>query len=399
MNRRKFLTAALVLFGMSTVGAQDINITVEGDAQRSNVPIYRVAIESSDSALKSYAERAFSTHGSYVLTTKGKAQFVFSFDKVSERSVKASIKGAGSVERVLTGSNTVNALLRACDFCVEKTLRTKGYFAGKLAFSYSKVGGASSEIAVSDMVFKNIRVITRDKSDSLWPHFSPDGSRIAYTGYYRAGLMDLFGIDLNTNTRRTLASYKGSNCGGAMSPDGSKMAVVLTSSGNAEIWVGNANCKGLRRVTRTSATESSASFSPDGSKLIFASDIRGFPQIYTMPVNGGRMKVVNTRLSKYCSEPDWNWVNPELIVFTIAQGRGFQIATYNFRTGEAKVVSRGASTSGAKWLSDGRHVVCQKSFGKNRRLYVIDTETGKQTALHSSGLGSLSDPDFVYTAR
>ena len=181
-----------------------------------------------------------------------------------------------------------------------------------------------------------------------------------------------------------------------MSPNGSKMAMVLTSSGNAEIWVGNSQGKGLKRITRTSATESSVSFSPDGLKLIFASDVRGYPQVYTMPVSGGKMQVVNSRLSKYCSEPDWNWVNPDLIVFTIAQGRGFQVATYNFRTREAKVVSKGASTSGAKWLSDGRHIVCQKSFGKNRRLYIIDTETGRQTQLHSNGLGSLSDPDFVY---
>ena len=399
MNRRKFFCIWGAALALSPVLAQDINITVEGDAQRSNVPIYKVALKSSDSQTAAYAKRAFSTHGSYIITTPENAQFVFSFEPHTKNSVKTTIKGAGSMERVISGSNQIDALLRACDFCVEKTLRTPGYFGGKLAFAYSKKGVSTTEIAVSDMVFKNIRVITSDKSDSLWPHFSPDGTRIAYTGYYRAGLMDLFVIDLITNTRKTLAAYKGSNCGGAMSPDGSRMAVILTSSGNAEVWVGNANCKGLRRVTRTSATESSASFSPDGSKLIFASDIRGFPQIYTMPINGGRMSVVNARLSKYCSEPDWNWVNPDLIVFTIAQGKGFQVATYNFRTKESKVVSRGASTSGARWLSDGRHIVCQKAFGNDRRLYVIDTETGKQTPLHSSGLGSLSDPDFVYPAR
>ena len=115
-----------------------------------------------------------------------------------------------------------------------------------------------------------------------------------------------------------------------------------------------------------------------------------------MPVSGGSMQIVPSRLSRYCSEPDWNWVNPNLVVFTIAQGKGFQVATYDFKTRKAKVVSKGASTSGAKWLSDGRHIVCQKSFGKNRQLYVIDTETGRQTPVHSKSLGSLTDPDFVY---
>ncbi|MBO5254326.1 MAG: PD40 domain-containing protein [Opitutales bacterium] len=398
MNRKNFF--CILLFGASSIFAlAQHTIVIDGDAQHSNVPVYKVAITSSNAKLQQLAKRAFSTHGSYISVNQANAQFVFNFEQASANSVRVSVKGSRSTERIVSASNLVNALMKACDIAVESTLRSKGYFAGKLAFAYSKVGGGSSEIAVSDMVFQNIRIITKDKSDSMWPHFSPDGSRLAYTGYYRAGFMDLFMIDLNSNTRKTLASYKGSNCDGAMSPDGSKMAVILTSSGNAEIWVGNSQCKGLRKVTKTSSTESSVSFSPDGKRLIFASDVRGRPQVYTMPVSGGRMQVVSSRLSNYCSEPDWNWVNPDLVVFTIAQGRGFQVATYNMKTREAKVVSKGASTSGAKWLSDGRHIVCQKAFGKNRQLYIIDTETGRQTALHSKTLGSLTDPDFVYTSR
>ena len=399
MNRKTFLCVLSLAISALCGFSQDINITIEGDAERSNVPIYKVAVLSSDAKLQQLAQRAFSTHGSYVLVPRAKAQFVFKFERASANAVKVSIAGARSVEAIKAGSSDVDALMRACDFAVERTLRSRGYFAGKLAFAYSKVGGGSSEIAVSDMVFQNIRVITKDRSDSMWPHFSPDGSRIAYTGYYRAGFMDLFQIDLAANTRRTLAAYKGSNCGGTISPDGSKMAVILTSSGNAEIWVGNSQCKGLRRITKTPATESSVSFSPDGSRLVFASDIRGYPQIYTMPANGGRMQVVNTQLSKYCSEPDWSRANPDMLVFTIAQGRGFQVATYNFKTRKSKVVSKGANTSGAKWLSDGRHIVCQKAFGKTRRLYIIDTETGRQTPLHSQALGSLADPDFTYQAK
>ncbi len=399
MNRKHFLSLLLLGAGAIFASAQDLNITIKGKAERSNVPVYNVAITSSNAKLKQLAQRAFSTHGSYKNVAGSKAQFVFNFEQVSSNSVKVSITGARSVEKVVSGSNLINALMKACDVAVESTLRSKGFFAGKLAFVYSKVGGSSSEIAVSDMVFQNVRIITKDKSDSMWPHFSPDGSKIAYTGYYRAGFMDLFMIDLNSNTRKTLAQYKGSNCGGAMSPDGSKMAVILTSSGNAEIWVGNSQCKRLKRITKTPSTESSVSFSPDGRNLIFASDAPGRPQIHIMPVNGGRMQILRPKLSNYCSEPDWNWVNPNLIVFTVAQGRGFQVATYDLKTKKAEVVSSGASTSGAKWLSDGRHIVCQKSFGKNRQLYVIDTETGRQTPLHSRGLGSLTDPDFVYTAR
>ena len=116
-------------------------------------------------------------------------------------------------------------------------------------------------------------------------------------------------------------------------------------------------------------------------------------------VSGGKPSVVRTNISGYCSEPVWNKVNPDLIAFTIAQGKGFQVAVYNFRTKQTKVVSRGASTSGPKWLNDGRHIICTKSNGVNRQLYIIDTETDSQKPLHTTSFGSAKEPDFVYTAR
>ena len=228
---------------------------------------------------------------------------------------------------------------------------------------------------------------------------SPDGSKIIYTGYYRTGFMDLLLIDLNTNTRKVFAAYKGSNTGGSFSPDGTRVATILTSTGNAEVWTASANGGGFKRITNTSATESTPSFSPDGRTLIFAGDYRGAPQIYTAPATGGKPSVVRTNISGYCSEPVWNKVNPDLIAFTIAQGKGFQIAVYNFRTKQTKVVSRGASTSGPKWLNDGRHIICTKSNGANRQLYIIDTETDSQKPLHTTSFGSAKEPDFVYTAR
>ena len=146
--------------------------------------------------------------------------------------------------------------------------------------------------------------------------------------------MDLYSIDLATNTRKVFASFKGSNTGGSFSRDGSKVALILTSSGNAEVWTANASGGGFKKLTNTKATESSPGFSPDGSKVVFASDFMGGPQIYTMPSSGGKMQRVNTRMSGYCSEPAWNPRDPNKIAFTAAAGKGFQVAVYDFKVGQ-----------------------------------------------------------------
>ena len=398
MIRRVFLGLFAGAICASALFAEDAG-TIRKDAGRLNVPIYRVAITSPDADTANLAKRAFGTHGSFRLSTPSQAQFIFDFAPAGANSVKLTIKGGTIYEQVFSGSNNVEALMKACDAAVMKTIRTPGYFAGKIVFSYSKNGGQTSEICTSDIVFRNVRALTRDGNDSLMPHFSPDGTKIIYTGYYRTGFMDLLLIDLNTNTRKVFAAYKGSNTGGSFSPDGTRVATILTSTGNAEVWTASAKGGGFKRITNTSATESTPSFSPDGRTLIFAGDYRGAPQIYTAPVSGGKPSVVRTNISGYCSEPVWNKVNPDLIAFTIAQGKGFQVAVYNFRTKQTKVVSRGASTSGPKWLNDGRHIICTKSNGVNRQLYIIDTETDSQKPLHTTSFGSAKEPDFVYTAR
>ncbi len=399
MLRRTFIAAlssfaAAAAFGQSHIDAG----TVQTETGRLGVPVYSVAITSPDANMAALAKRAFGLHGSYKIVPRQNAQFVFDFASAGANSVRLSISKGLSFESVCEGSSAVEALMKACDAAVLRTLRSPGFFAGTIAFSYSPDNWKTSEICVSDVVFQNVRSITRDKSDSLMPHFSPDGRRILYTGYFRTGFMDLYSIDLATNTRKVFASFKGSNTGGSFSRDGSKVALILTSSGNAEVWTANASGGGFKKLTNTKATESSPGFSPDGSKVVFASDVMGGPQIYTMPSSGGKMQRVNTRMSGYCSEPAWNPRDPNKIAFTAAAGKGFQVAVYDFATRSSKWVSSGGNTSGAVWLNDGRHLICTKSAGNSRKLYVVDTETNSQKPLHTSSFNA-KEADFVYAPR
>ena len=360
---------------------------------KSAAPIFRVGVHG-DAEAKALATRALGTHGSFkVVPSDG--QYDFEFARNSDTSVILTIKGAKPFTQTVHGKTFSDAVAKACDVIVKMVLGKQGYFSGQLVFVSDRTG--KTEIYTSDMLFQNIRALTADNSDSMLPHWSPDGSKVLYTGYYRTQLMDLYEIDLNLQKRRTFASYKGMNTGGAYSPDGKYVSLILTNTGNAEIWRLNSDGTSPKRLTKNKSVEASASWSPDGTELIFSSDAMGGPQIYRMSANGGQMSRIPTNISRYCSEPDWNKVNPNLIAFTAATDAGFQIAVYDFATKEAKFITSGGSASHPKWLNDGRHLVYTRSYGGARAVYIVDSITGKYTRLHSDKVGSCGEADFIYT--
>jgi TolB protein len=79
-----------------------------------------------------------------------------------------------------------------------------------------------------------------------------------------------------------LPQYPGTNSAPAFSPDGKRLAMVLSRDGNPEIYVINLADRKLRRVTRHHAIDTEPSWTADGRSLIFTSDRGGKPQIYQL---------------------------------------------------------------------------------------------------------------------
>lgn len=358
----------------------------------SNIKTVGVRVSANVPELNNLAVQAFSAHGRYRVVASG-FSYDIRFSHVSGNQVRVDIsRSSGDVvaAETVAGSSLRDALLRAADVAVERTngVGLKGFFAAKLAFIGERTG--KKEIYVSDLFFGEVKQITRDNSQALTPRWSADGSKLIYTSYFRSGFPDIFQIDLNNYQRTSFVSFKGTNSGARFSPDGRQVAMVLSGEGNAEIYVGNAQGRGIRRLTRTDAVEASPCFSPDGSRVVFTSDAAGGPQLYILPVAGGNMRRVPTNISGYCAEPDWNRVDANKLAFTIRIGSGYQIALYDLaQGGSAKQVSH-AAFDGIEpcWLADGRHLIYTARDRRTSRICILDTETGKSTPISPPSFGS-----------
>lgn len=347
------------------------------------------------------AKKALRTHGDFQLASVGKEDFKIRLDQKDLKSVHLLVEANAKtvLARLIEGPTLARAILKACDLVVEKLLGQPGYFSGDLFFVGDR--GQGKDIYQSDLFFQQVLQLTRDRSDPLMPRLSPCGTALVYTTYFKSGFPDIYKIDLMSKERTAIATYKGINNGAAFSPDGQRLAMMLSSSDIPQLYVTNAKGSKPHRLTQVKSLKASPSWRKDGQSIVYVSDELGGPQLFEVAATGGASRRIPTQISKYCVEPECHPTNSKSIIFTAGVAKGFQIALYE---GQGQ---KGATfiTQGPEdyiepfWLPDGRHILCTQRKKKLRKLCIVDTLTGKISLISPADFGSASMACFRAIAK
>jgi Tol biopolymer transport system component len=157
---------------------------------------------------------------------------------------------------------------------------------------------ARIDVATGDMAF--LAPLGETSLEGRFPIYAKDGKWIYYvTGheihrFVPAGA-DVFVTEFNT--------YVGDL---ALSPDGNKLAFYLTLGGvNRDLHVLDLTSYQLKRLTTNSHSDTRPTWSPDGTKIAFASDRSGKMQIYTMNGSTGGNVVKITSKTYGADQPYW----------------------------------------------------------------------------------------------
>jgi Tol biopolymer transport system component/DNA-binding winged helix-turn-helix (wHTH) protein len=117
--------------------------------------------------------------------------------------------------------------------------------------------------------------------------WSPDSQSIVYQSKVTTDDSDIFLYSLETGANVNLTQHLAFDADPSFSPDGSRIAFASLRDGNAEIYVMDSSGDNVRRLTDHPSWDSHPVFSPDGTTIAFPSDRESEDSdVYLMSADG-----------------------------------------------------------------------------------------------------------------
>ncbi len=162
-----------------------------------------------------------------------------------------------------------------------------------------------------------IRLTSDDNADHAWPSISPDGRSVIYAAN-NTGEYEIYEMDLSSRRFTQLTSSR-RNSAPAISPDGKYIVYIHKVGDFRQLWVmdrsGN-NQHPLIGSDQWGAWD--GTWSSDSSQVLFASDMDGEIELYTVDLNGLNLKKITNIAQDYSSNqrlrgrndwsPDGKWI-------------------------------------------------------------------------------------------
>ena len=120
------------------------------------------------------------------------------------------------------------------DLIYEAITGVRGVFGTRV--TYVTQVGNNYELQIADADGYNPVTVLRTQEPILSPTWSADGRFVAYATYANRRAA-IFRQDVSTGVRQLVSSFPGLNGAPAFSPDGGRIAMVLSKDGNPDIYV------------------------------------------------------------------------------------------------------------------------------------------------------------------
>ncbi len=234
---------------------------------------FTVAIKVSDANYAKCLKRNLERSGVFVVQDSGS----ITVSGAPGAAVKAEGRG-----KVVTSTAAVSdeksarmAARKLSDAMCEAFAQQKGFACDPVAFVNRK-GKDNAELCITYPDGYDIRQLTSDSRGLVGPRWK-DRNTLFYT-FLKSG-PQVYEYDLANQRRKLRWSFKGLTTGAAVSPDGNRVAIILSFQGNPELYV--IDGERYTRLTNTpNASEGQPSWSPDGKKIVYVSDETRHPQLY-----------------------------------------------------------------------------------------------------------------------
>jgi TolB protein len=255
---------------------------------------------------------------------------------------------------------------RLADDIILSVTGEKGIMSSRVLF----VSGSKRhrDVYVSDLDGNGVRKLTQHNQIVVSPSVSPDGRYIAFTSY-KEGRPNLYVIDLETNSEVYVAKEDGMKVG-ATWIDKKTLAYSHTSGAFSTIFSVNVETKEQKVLLKKDGIILSPTFSPDGSKMVFVSDMYGGVNIFVRDIATGDIRRLS-HSGSYNTSPAFS-PKGDLIAFVSRTGPDdFEICTMRPDGSNAQVLTDGGINDSPHFSPCGRYILYASQKGNRTGLFVM----------------------------
>jgi TolB protein len=295
---------------------------------------------------------------------------------------------AGSLDQ----AGAVRAAHEFANDIIQKFGGNGSLLGSRIYFTSNQADGKNDEIWVMDWDGNNQKQLTNLKSLSIMPTVSPDGSRVAFTSWYKGPPRIMM---INSENGRLLPFYNQEaslNANASFTPDGKQIFYASTAAGLAQIFAAGINGQDFRRISRRTDIESEPKIDPKNPNIIlFVSGAGGNEQIYSMNAEGGDVQRV-TNGEGEASNPSWN-PDGQHIAFSWTRGYAqgdWNVFVMDIATREyTQLTHSEGKNENPVWAPDGRHIVFASTRAATRtgrsQIYTMLANGTQVTRLTQKG--------------
>jgi TolB protein len=152
------------------------------------------------------------------------------------------------------------------------------------------------------------RLTTEDGIRHYYPSLAPDGRSVVYSQFREVNVFEIYEMDLATGKARRLTDRLGVSNAPEISPDGKRIVFTCwtVESNQDQVWIMSRDGGNPHPLFTGDGWD--PTWSPDGMKILFASDRDGTVQLYTGNLDGSGVQRI-TNLPGLRGRSDWSSQN------------------------------------------------------------------------------------------
>lgn len=238
---------------------------------------------------------------------------------------------------------------------------------------------ASNQICIMNADGSGYRRLTTDDTrQHFYPSLSPDGKSVVYAAFLETDNFEIYELTLADGTVKRLTNTYGVETSPEISPDGTFIAYTKfnPSTGNYQIIIARRDGSEAGNIPRVTGWD--PTWSPDGKRILFASDRRGAVQLYTVRLDGSDLQAI-TSLPAIRGRSDWSADGSYIVTYS---GPAWNRELYLMNadgTNLHQLTPSGGNSQGPSFSPDGKWVVFTAYFdhyGDDHgcEIYVIRTD-------------------------